>query len=104
MARKNSNSKVRRNRKRFAEDLPVRRGPYIPPTPVEQLVVPVGRCYLNHRRGKLKFTADQAAKALSQARHSRAIRGSGYVEERYYPCDGPNGCGQYHLTSQEDRA
>jgi hypothetical protein len=72
---------------------------WTPPPPVETLVVPKGKCYENPRRkGKLKFTEQDAPKALRQAQHSRRRQGSAYREERTYLC--PN-CGYYHLTSRE---
>lgn len=72
-----------------------------PPPPVESLVVPRGRCYFGSRKGKLRFAETDVAKALRQAKANRARKGSGYVEDRAYPCpDG--GCGDWHLTSRSE--
>lgn len=105
MPRKNSNGTKPRHRSKYAP-APVKRSrdTKLKPIPLDQIVVPVGRCYLNHRKGKLKFTAEQVDRALSQAQHGRALKGQSYAEERYYLCDRvPGGCGMYHLTSQTER-
>lgn len=71
-----------------------------PPPPIEQMVVPQGRCFFRSRHGKLRFTAEEVEKALRQAQVNRDRRGSAHREERYYPCDQPGGCGDFHLTSR----
>lgn len=59
----------------------------IPGTPVEQLVIPDGRCFLNPRKPKAYYdTEAKAARALRQAQRKRAKTGSAHVEKRYYRC------------------
>jgi hypothetical protein len=71
--------------------------------PLEALVIPRGRCFRNSRKGKLRFTKDDAPKALEQARIKRARTGSLYTEERFYECkEAEGGCGDYHLTSRSE--
>ena len=60
-------------------------------------MIPKGRCFAFSRKGKLKFTKDQAGIALKQARQARARQGSAHAEERTYECPG---CGFWHLTSR----
>lgn len=102
MGRKNGSSKAVRKdrrpqaRKRDPLALPTkpRRSDLPPPVPVSQMVVPVGRC-----GRKAKFaTEDDAKGALKQAQQTRARRGQGYVETRYYQ---HATCGGWHLTSLE---
>jgi hypothetical protein len=72
-----------------------------PPPPVNQLIVPTGKCYFRSRRGKLIFANEQIArKALQQAKAARQRAGSPYVERRAYACP-QGGCGGWHLTSRE---
>ena len=68
-------------------------------TPIEEMVVPVGKCYFRSRYGKLRFTKGEVDKALKQAQRNREVSGSTYSEERYYECP-PGGCGDFHLTSR----
>ena len=79
--------------------------PRVAPIPVEDTVVPKGRCYIRSRQGKLKFTKEEVNTALRHAKHTRQLRGgkSTKTEARYYSCeDGrPEGCGYWHLTSLE---
>jgi len=78
---------------------PLKRNPKLR-VPIEEIVVPKGRCYFRSRYGKLRFTEAEIEKALRQAQQSRAAKGEVGGEERYYPCpDG--GCGDYHLTSRK---
>jgi hypothetical protein len=99
MPRKNTR-RGRSQARRKEPGLPVRRGPWLPPTPVEDLVVPKGRCYLaGGRSGKLRFTEAEAERALRQAQHGRRRSGSGRTEERAYSCD----CGFWHLTGMKQK-
>jgi hypothetical protein len=61
---------------------------------IETLVIPRGRC---PRSGKLRFSAEDAPRALEQARIKRIRSGSAHMEERYYECET---CSDYHLTSR----
>jgi hypothetical protein len=101
MARKNSRAVRPQNRRRAVTGSPVRSAP--PPVPLEALVVPHGRCYRNSRNGKLRFSADEAEKALRQAQQTRARKAQAYHEERAYECKiSEGGCGDWHLTSRKE--
>lgn len=66
--------------------------------PLEALVIPRGRC---PRNGKLRFSEEDAPKALEQARIKRIRTGSAHMEERFYECElTKGGCGDFHLTSR----
>lgn len=74
-----------------------------PPTPLERLVVPRGRCFRNSHKGKLRFAEADATEALRQAQAKRARAGSAYSEERTYECKAAEGgCGDWHLTSRTE--
>lgn len=73
-----------------------------PPPPIEGMAIPKGRCYFRSRYGKLRFTEVEVEKALRRVKADRARRGSTHAEERYYPCDQPGGCGDFHLTSRTE--
>ena len=85
-----------------------------PRTPVDQLVMPDGRCTRNPRKPKdMYLTTEKAQKALDQAQVQRARMHSGHVETRFYHCwdrigtnpDGTAkmvGCKGYHLTSRTE--
>jgi len=76
----------------------------IPPTPVDQVVIPDGRCFLNPAKPKAFYnTESKAAKALKQAQRKRLKTGSAHVEKRFYRCtywlvDGIN----YRFLNHED--
>jgi hypothetical protein len=89
MARKNARAERTMTRRQTG---------WVPPVPIEDIVVPKGKCFYQARRGKLVFTKDEAATALKQAQHSRKRSGSAYAEKRVYACP-EGGCGGYHLTS-----
>lgn len=99
MPRKNSRVPRRKTRREFQSRTP--HPARLAPIPIEQTVVPKGKCFVRSRHGKLKFTKAEVDTALRHAQHNRKMKGSGKVEERYYCCeDGrPEGCGFYHLTS-----
>jgi len=70
--------------------------------PLDQLVLPVGRCFFKSRKGKLTFATEaDAEKALKQAAAKREHQLNGHVESRFYPCP-PDGCGGFHLTSRDE--
>ena len=74
-----------------------------PRPPIEDIVVPRGRCFRNSRKGKLRFSEADAPKALKQAQANRARTGSAHCEERYYECKiSEGGCGDFHLTSRQE--
>jgi hypothetical protein len=74
-----------------------------PPVPIESLIVPRGKCYRNSRKGKLRFSKDEAPEALRQAKAKRQRAGSAYCEERAYECKtSEGGCGDWHLTSRQE--
>jgi len=81
---------------------PLKRNPMLK-VPLEQMVIPKGRCYFRSRKGKLRFTEAEVGKALEQARRSREARGlpPDTAAKRYYPCP-EGGCGDYHLTSRTE--
>jgi hypothetical protein len=100
MGRKNAANRRPQARRRVDGSAGGRRAGWTPPPPVEQLIVPKGRCYFRSRKGKLIFTETEAARALRQAQQARASRGQTYTESRSYACpDG--GCGGWHLTSRQ---
>lgn len=100
MSRKNHSRGRRPQARRRTDGLPTpKRSPNMQRVPIEEMVVPVGKCYFRSRYGKLRFTKDEVAKALRQAKHNREVSGNTYSEERYYECP-PGGCGAYHLTSR----
>jgi hypothetical protein len=101
MGRKNGSVGRRKTRREYRSN---NTRSHLPPIPIEQTVVPKGKCFIRSRYGKLKFTKDEVNKALRHAQHGRAIKGSGKVEARYYSCeDGrPDGCGFWHLTSRTE--
>lgn len=70
-----------------------------PPPPIEEMIVPRGRCFLQSRKGLLRFSEAEAARALLQAQQSRARRHSGYVEDHAFPCPA-GGCGDWHLSAR----
>ena len=95
----------RRNHRGGAPQAPRRtegkpRRPRARTVPLEQMVIPRGRCFFRSRYGKLIFSEAEVEKALKQAQRMRAARASGYVESRYYECP-EGGCGGFHLTSRE---
>lgn len=102
MGRKNSRGgKIRPQAKRRPDGTRGgRRAGWVPPPPVESLIVPKGRCFFRSRKGKLIFTRDEADRALRQAQQGRASRGSSYTESRAYECP-EGGCGGWHLTSRQ---
>lgn len=107
MGRKNSSAR-RRNIKgrmdRRQKGVPrLAKATDIPRISLDELVLPDGQCrFQSPRKPKARFaTKEKAAKALEQARKTRARTGSGRVEKRYYPCP-EGGCGGYHLTSREE--
>jgi hypothetical protein len=100
MPRKNSTMRNRQAPRRERGVPAPRRVPHMAPVPIEKIVVPKGRCFFRSRHGKLRFSADEVAKALKQAQHNRKLKGSTHSEARYYECP-PGGCGDYHLTSRE---
>lgn len=101
MGRKNTRNNQRPQQRRRADGLPTIRR--TPPPPIEQMVVPKGRCFHRSRHGKLRFTREEVDKALRQAQRNRAARGSHHVEERYYECEvDRGGCGDFHLTSRTE--
>lgn len=71
-------------------------------TPLEQLIVPDGKCSFRVRTPKARFaTKARAEAALRQAQRKRNALGSGHVEKRVYKCpDG--GCEGWHLTSRDE--
>lgn len=88
----------RRNRRSTRPQARRQQRASVPAAPaLDALVIPRGRC---PRSGKLRFAEKDAPKALEQARIKRIRSGSAHMEERYYECDGPGGCGDYHLTSR----
>lgn len=99
MSRRN-HSKRRPQAHRRTDGLPpVKRNPKLR-TPIEEMVVPVGKCYFRSRYGKLRFTEAEVDKALRQAQLNRMAKGdTRHIEERYYPCP-EGGCGDFHLTSR----
>lgn len=100
MSRKNHSRGRRPQAKRLPNGLPpTKRNRKLLRTPIEEMVVPVGKCYFRSRHGKLRFTEAEVDKALKQAQRNRAASGSTHAEERYYPCP-EGGCGDYHLTSR----
>lgn len=104
MPRKNSKVRsrnVKRDRRQKGEARP-QKVVQQPRIPVEDMVVPHGKCYLQSRRhGKAIFlTEAEATKALNQAQAMRRRTGSGHAEKRFYQCP-EGGCGGYHLTSRE---
>lgn len=109
MGRKNNaarqrNAKGRLNRReKGAARRPSEHAKVPPRIPVNELVMPDGRCTRNPRRPKDIFrTEEKAQRALEQAQRTRARMGSGHVEKRYYECEvAEGGCGGYHLTSRE---
>lgn len=90
MSRKNARSRPSNQRWKESKG---NKGRWTPPPPIEEMVVPSGRCYFAHR--KLQFTKQQATLALSQAQQTRLSRGQEGQEKRAYECD----CGWWHLTS-----
>lgn len=68
--------------------------------PLEQMIVPKGKCYFRSRGGKMIFTQEEARAALKQAQTGRRRAGSAYAEKRVYECP-EGGCGGWHLTSRE---
>ena len=101
MSRRN-HVKRRPQARRRAEGVPsVKPNRRLTRVPIEEMVVPVGRCYFRSRHGKLRFTKDEIDKALKHAQRNRAAKGSTHVEERYYPCP-EGGCGDFHLTSRTE--
>lgn len=101
MSRKNRNTRHPQARRR-AEGIPASAGNRkLTRVPIEEMVVPVGKCYFRSRYGKLRFTRDEVAKALKQAQRNRAVNGSTHAEERYYQCP-EGGCGDFHLTSRTE--
>lgn len=82
----------RKNHRR--QHAPQRRRGVPPAPPVERLVIPRGRC-----GRKLRFSLEDAPRALAQARAKRQRAGSDHMEQRFYECDR---CGDYHLTSREE--
>lgn len=105
MARKNHRSGRRPQARRRADGTTSGRRP--PPLPIEQMIVPKGKCFFRARHGKVIFrTEEEAQKALAQAQANRARKGTGHAESRYYSCP-EGGCGGFHLTSRttyEDRS
>lgn len=101
MGRKNDRVRRRNSRaKQFDKGLP--KAPHIPRVPLDQLVLPDGKCLLNRRKPKARFaTKDKAEKALFQAQQQRARTGSAHVEKRVYRCP-EGGCEGWHLTSREE--
>lgn len=94
MPRRNSNKRrIPQARRRYDGGPGGRMAAWVPPVPVEVMVVPAGKC-----GRKLRFTKSQAEKALKQAQQSRANRGLASQERRVYEC--PR-CGDWHLTSRE---
>lgn len=71
------------------------------PPPVEQMIMPHGRCHLRH--GKLRFHQHEVSAALRQAQALRRSRGQeAHMEKRFYECEkDKGGCGSWHLTSRE---
>ena len=94
MPRRNSNKRrTPQARRRYDGSPGGRMAAWVPPVPVEAMVVPAGKC-----GRKLRFTRAEAEKALKQAQQSRANRGLAPQERRVYEC--PR-CGDWHLTSRE---
>lgn len=101
MARKNRNTRHRQAPRR-ADGLPATKpGRRTPRVPIEQMVVPVGKCYFRSRHGKLRFTEAEIEKVLRQVRLDRESKGIAHAEQRYYPCP-EGGCGDFHLTSRTE--
>ena len=96
MGRKNHRTRPTQTRWREVGKTPKRTLP-----PIEEMVIPKGRCHFPHR--KLKFTQTEAAEALAQAKQTREARGQqGHAEKRAYECEkSDGGCGMWHLTSRE---
>lgn len=91
----------RKNHRRGAPQARTKTRGLPPPPSIETLVIPRGRCFRNSRKGKLRFSREDAPKALEQARVKRARSGSTYMEERFYECEtDKGGCGDFHLTSR----
>ena len=106
MGRKNSrvgrsNDRGRRNRDKL-QNLGVPRGGRVV-TPIEDMVLPDGRCdFVSRRKPKVRFaTKDKAERALRQAQLKRANTGNPRVEKRIYPCP-EGGCGGWHLSAREE--
>lgn len=102
MTRRNRN-KSRPQARRRADGLAStpRKPQHLQRVPIEEMVVPQGRCFFRSRHGKLRFTEGDVEKALKQARRNREAEGRTYTEARYYQCP-PGGCGDYHLTSRTE--
>lgn len=99
MGRKNH----RRRRPQAMRRMDGTRGQKRPPAPpIEQMVMPHGRCL---RSRKLRFHAHEIERALEQAKANRRSKGQMYVEERFYECKTEEGgCGSWHLTSRREYA
>lgn len=107
MARKNgkvrrSNDKGRLARRSRGEHIPRQQVKQQPRVPVEDLILPDGKCDLmSKRRPKARFgSKEKANAALRQAQQQRARTGTGHVEKRVYECP-EGGCGGWHLSSRE---
>jgi len=99
MSRRNHSKRRPQARRREAGIPAPKRNHKLARVPIEEMVVPVGKCYFRSRHGKLRFTAGEVDKALAQAKRNREVNGNAYSEERYYECP-PGGCGDFHLTSR----
>jgi hypothetical protein len=101
MGRKNSKVRSSNQRRKYANPEP-RMDRHVPRVPVEEMVLPDGKCTFQGRaHPKARFgTEAKAAKALAQAQALRRRTGSTHVEKRYYPCP-EGGCGGFHLSSRE---
>jgi len=73
-----------------------------PPPPVENMVVPHGRCHYRHR--KHRFHRHEIERALKQAIASYRAKGQiGGLPTKGYECvASEGGCGSWHLTSQTE--
>lgn len=98
MPRKNSRVQRTKTPRRYRPTDTPQRPRNLAPIPIENTVVPKGKCYFRNRYGKLIFTQDQVDTALKHAQHNRTLSGSGKREQRYYKCDGGD---HFHLTSRE---
>ena len=75
-----------------------------PGPPVEESIIPHGRCPFSN---KFRFHKHEIQAALRQAQALRKSRGQeAHMEVRFYECgdDGRQSCGSWHLTSRQERA